>query len=74
MALRAGFFNALKDASTGDYDRKYNADDYSNFLSAFIRDGVRRGAEDDISDLKVTVSDRTISVAKGFAMVLGKCS
>lgn len=78
MALRAGFFNAIKDVATGVYDKLYNADDYSNFISSFIRDGVRRGAvPTDVegvssSDLKVTVAGRTISVAAGKAIVLGK--
>ena len=34
----SGFFNAL--LKDGSYDRKYNADDYSNALSFVVGDGV----------------------------------
>ena len=44
----------------------------SNFISSFIRDGVRRGADGGTSDLRVTVANRSVSVAIGKAIVLGK--
>ena len=67
MALRAGFFNALRVNDV--YDRRYNADDYSNALAAFIKDGVRRSGADDFA---VTANGLTLSVKIGWAMVGGK--
>ena len=33
MALKSGFYNAMKSGSV--YDRTYNADDYKNVFAAF---------------------------------------
>ena len=46
MAQRSGFFNAL--LTNGQYDRKYNADDYSENLAAIISTGVRRSGDNDL--------------------------
>lgn len=46
MAQSSGFFNALKSGSS--YDRKYNAEDYSDNLAAIISTGVRRSSENDL--------------------------
>ena len=51
MALQSGFYNAME--IDGTFDRVYSADEYTNFYSAFIRDGVRRSGED---DFKVTAN------------------
>jgi hypothetical protein len=66
MAEKCGFFNALEDG--GEYDRTYNADDYSDNLSAFISNGVRRSGDD---DLRITASGLTISMAVGRAWIEG---
>lgn len=67
MALHAGFFNAM--LVNGDYDRKYNADDYSNVFAAFIKDGVRRSGAD---DFRVTASGLALTVKLGFAVCGGR--
>ena len=36
MAIRYGYFNAVKDESTGVYDRVYNNEDLNNFLRGII--------------------------------------
>lgn len=46
MAQRSGFFNALKSGSA--YDRKYNANDYSENMAAIISNGVRRSGDNEL--------------------------
>lgn len=67
MAQHSGFFNALQ--SGGVYDRKYNADDYTNNMAAIISTGVRRSGDD---DLRVTASGLNINVAVGRAWIDGR--
>lgn len=66
MAERSGFFNALN--VNGEYDRKYNANDYSNNLAVVIGNGVLRGSND---DLRVTANGMTVTVAAGRAWIDG---
>lgn len=63
MALKSGFYNAFE--VDGVYDRTYSADEYTNFYSAFLTDGVRRSND---NDLKCTASGLVISVAAGYAI------
>ena len=69
------FFNALPDTSyeTG-YDRNYNADDLSDFLSIICDTGVVKTNTNngEAQGLKVTASGRTVSVATGKAVIKGK--
>lgn len=64
MSLKSGFYNAIE-VETGVFDRVYSADEYTNFYSAFLKDGVRRSGAD---DLKVTASGLVISAAAGYAI------
>lgn len=66
MAERSGFFNALY--TDGEYDRKYNANDYSENLAVIIGNGVLRGAND---DLRATASGMNVTVAAGRAWING---
>lgn len=67
MGQRSGFFNALK-SSTG-YDRKYNANDYSENLAAIISNGVRRSGD---NELRVTAAGgMALNVAVGRAWIEG---
>lgn len=61
-----GFFNALLQGD--QYDRKYNANDYSDNLAVVISNGVLRSEND---DLKVTASGRVVKVAAGRAWING---
>lgn len=63
---RSGFFNALK--VNGEYDRKYNANDYTDNLAVVIGNGVLRGVAD---DLRVTASGRAVTVGTGRAWING---
>lgn len=63
---KSGFFNALN--VNGEYDRKYNANDYSDNLAVVISNGVLRSRND---DLKVTSSGMVCSVAVGRAWING---
>lgn len=67
MALNSGFYNAMNVG--GEYDRKYNADDYTNIFAAFIKDGVRRSGAD---DFKVSASGLALTVKKGYAVCGGR--
>ena len=66
MAQKSGFFNSL--TQNGTYDRKYNANDYSDNLAVVISNGVLRSAN---NDLQVTASGRIVSVAAGRAWIEG---
>lgn len=66
MAERSGFFNAL--LVNGEYDRKYNANDYSDNLAVVISNGVLRSNND---DLRVTGSGMVVTVAAGRAWING---
>lgn len=67
MALNSGFYNAMNVG--GEYDRKYNADDYKNVFAAFIKDGVRRSGDD---DFRVSVSGLVPTVKIGYAVCGGR--
>lgn len=67
MAEKSGFFNALH--VNGEYDRKYNANDYSDNLAVIIGNGVLRSAND---DLRVTASGMICTVGAGRAWINGK--
>lgn len=62
----SGFFNALN--INGVYDRKYNANDYSDNLAVVISNGVLRSEND---DLRVTASGMLITVGVGRAWING---
>ena len=64
MSLKSGFYNAIETAA-GEFDRVYSADEYTNFYSAFLKDGVRRSALD---DLKCTASGLVVTVGAGYAI------
>ena len=67
MAEKSGFFNALR--VNGEYDRTYNANDYSDNLAVVISNGVLRSVND---DLRVTASGMTCTVRAGRAWINGK--
>ena len=64
MSLKSGFYNAIETAA-GEYDRGYSADEYTNFYSAFLKDGVRRSALD---DFKCTAAGLVVTVGAGYAI------
>lgn len=66
MAERSGFFNALR--VNGEYDRKYNANDYTDNLAVIIGNGVLRSEND---DLRVSAAGMALSVAAGRAWING---
>lgn len=62
----SGFFNAMY--VDNEYDRKYNANDYSDNLAVVISNGVLRSS---INDLKVTANNMVCSVNAGRAWING---
>ncbi len=67
MAEKSGFFNALR--VDGEYDRKYNANDYADNLAVIISNGVLRSGDD---DLRVTSYGMRVDVAAGRAWINGR--
>lgn len=63
---KSGFFNAL--LTDGEYDRKYNANDYCDNLAVVIGNGVLRSTDD---DLKVTAAGMVVTVGVGRAWING---
>ena len=63
---RSGFFNAV--LNEGEYDRKYNANDYCDNLAVVISNGVLRSIND---DLKVTADGTAVTVGVGRAWING---
>ena len=63
---KSGFFNAL--LTNGEYDRKYNANDYCENLAVVINNGVLRSQND---DLKVTADGMVVTVGVGRAWIDG---
>ncbi len=63
---RSGFFNAL--LNNGEYDRKYNANDYADNLAVVISNGVLRSTSD---DLRVTRNGMVVTVGVGRAWING---
>lgn len=59
-------FNAL--LTNGEYDRKYNANDYCENLAVIINNGVLRSPND---DLKVTADGMVVTVGVGRAWIDG---
>ena len=66
MAERSGFFNALNNG--GEYDRKYNANDYCDNLAVIIGNGVLLSNNDDLS---VSASGMLCTVNAGRAWING---
>ena len=72
---KALFFNALPDESNATgYDRNYNADDLSDFLSIVCDTGVVKTNTVDAKPqgLKVEANGRTVTVKAGKAVIKGK--
>lgn len=63
MAEKSGFFNAL--LVDDEYDRKYNANDYSDNLAIIISNGVLRSNDDDLR-VRVSGLDVTVGVGRGW--------
>lgn len=63
---KSGFFNAL--LTNGEYDRKYNANDYCDNLAVVISNGVLRSVDD---DLKVSSAGMVVTVGIGRAWING---
>lgn len=63
---KSGFFNAL--LTNGEYDRKYNANDYADNLAVIISNGVLRSGND---DLKVSANGLVVTVGIGRAWIDG---
>ena len=66
MAESSGFFEAMQDSETLEYDREYYAEQFANYFSTFIKNGVFGSPT---NQLKVRASDGMSVIAaigKGF--------
>ena len=63
---KSGFFNAIN--INGEYDRKYNANDYCDNLKIVISNGVLRSLDD---DLKTSLAGLIATVGAGRAWING---
>lgn len=80
MAERYGFFNARK-ISGGEYDRIYNADDFSNIFRQFLGNGIMVTDEEaknnvvfnknTCSGLRTEVLEKNIMIQSGWAFING---
>lgn len=69
MAESSGFFQAMMDEKTGDYDRKYLAREFANYFALFVKNGVFGSPT---NQLRVAPgNDLSISVASGYAFIKG---
>lgn len=68
MSLKSGFYNAVE-VESGVYDRSYSADEYTNFYSAFLKDGVRRSG---LNDFVCSASGLAVTVGEGYAVAGSK--
>lgn len=69
MAIRYGFFNAVKQ-SDGTYDRTYSADDISECFKSLVTNGVYKNFEDELC--VQADSGMQVKVGAGRAIVGGK--
>lgn len=63
---KSGFFNAI--LTNGEYDRRYNANDYCDNLAVVISNGVLRSVDD---DLNVSAAGMVVTVGVGRAWING---
>lgn len=69
----SGFFNAL--LKNGEYDRRYNADAYSNALSMIVGNGIvnaLNGTSFQVTAVSVTSAGYALSIKRGWAWIKGK--
>lgn len=68
MSLKSGFYNAVE-IESGVFDRSYSADEYTDFYSAFLKDGVRRSG---LNDLVCSAAGLVVTVGEGYAIAGSK--
>lgn len=74
MALKSGFWNAVKDTD-GNYDKKYNADDYSDALSFVVGNGIintNSGTSMQVISPVISGSTYSVTVKAGYGWINGK--
>lgn len=69
MALYDGFFNAMLDESTSEYDRLYDAGDMTEYYAHMIGSGVC--VYGNANSFKVSYSNRVATVAPGYLFIRG---
>lgn len=71
MAEKSAFFNAQLDASTGGYDRTYLAEDFANYFSRFISNGVFPNPSTGLQVIAAENPNMTITLNPGYAYING---
>lgn len=71
MSEKSAFFNAQLDASTGEYDRVYLAEDFAAYFSRFISNGVFPNPSAGLQVVAASVPDMTVTMNIGYAYING---
>lgn len=71
MSEKSAFFNAQLDASTGEYDRVYLAEDFAAYFSRFISNGVFPNPSTGLQVVAASVPDMTVTMNIGYAYING---
>lgn len=71
MSEKSAFFNAQLDASTGQYDRVYLAEDFAAYFSRFISNGVFPNPSTGLQVVAASVPDMTVTMNIGYAYING---
>lgn len=71
MAEKSAFFNAQQDASTGEYDRVYLAEDFAAYFSRFISNGVFPNPSTGLQVVAAAAPNMTVSMNAGYAYING---
>lgn len=69
MALYDGFFDAVKDETTGEYDRTYGPGDFTNYFGNVIGSGVC--IHDNPDSFKAEYEDGTLYLRPGYLFIKG---
>lgn len=69
MAVYDGFFDAVQNEDTGEYDRAYGAGDLTNYFANMIGSGVC--IHDDPNSFKVRLEDGKAVVSPGYLFIRG---
>lgn len=71
MAEKSAFFNAQLDTDTGEYDRTYLAEDFADYFSRFISNGVFPNPSTGLQVVAAENPDMTITLNPGYAYING---
>lgn len=66
MAIKGYFFNAVKDTTTGEYDRTYNSEDITSYLDLLVGGGVFPNPSTNLQVMQNSGMDITVKAGSGW--------